>query len=212
MSDREHPQPRGASFGDVEARLRSILSSRTPECLGDLDAHVAGGTGAESVPAAVAVLLERVPGYNVILTLRTDQVAHHKGQISLAGGMRDAADPDLVTTALREAHEELGIEPRHLSVLGRLDDLVTVTGFRVTPIVAAMDAGHAFRPHPVEVERILRVPFDVLRDPSNWFDDVRTWRGRTYRLRSCRCGDDVIWGATSRILQHFLAVVPPDVL
>ncbi len=87
-----------------------------------------------------------------------------------------------------------------------------MTSFRVTPVVCVVDANLEYELHAPEVERILKVPMHVLREPSSWFEDVRTWRGRRYRLQSCRYGGDVIWGATSRILQNFLHVVPSDVL
>jgi len=196
----------------AEAALRSLLGARTPGRLGDLDARRPVLPEHELRRAAVALLLERVPGYDVILTKRTQSVEHHKGEISLAGGMQDPADADCVATALRELYEEIGVAPEHASVLGRLDELATVTGFLVTPVVCAIDAGRTLVPHAAEVERVLHVPMRVLRDPARWFEDARTWRGRTYRLRSCRIGDDVIWGATARILLHFLAVVPPDLL
>lgn len=207
------PQPE-PDFARVEARLGEILAARVPGWARDLDEERARTfAGARDLrPAAVAVLLERVPGYNLILTKRTEDVEHHKGEISLAGGMADPGDPDAEATALREVHEELGVDPQAVRVLGRLDRLVTVTGFQVTPVVAAIAAGHVFRPHPAEVERVLRVPLRVLRDPASWFDDVRTWEGRTYRLRSCRWGDGVIWGATSRIVQNLLAAIPPELL
>jgi 8-oxo-dGTP pyrophosphatase MutT (NUDIX family) len=132
--------------------------------------------------------------------------------VSFAGGMRDPDDTDARHTALREAHEELGLDPARVDVLGELDDLVTVTGFRVTPVVAATGPDPDYRPNPAEVDRILRVPLAHLRDAQHWFDDIRTWRGETRVLRSCRFGDDIIWGATSRILQGFLEIMPPDVL
>ncbi len=196
----------------VEASLRALLQARTPGCLGDLDPRGPAGVGAPLRPAAVAVLLERAPGYNVILPKRTQSDEHHTGEISLAGGMQDPEDASAEATALRELHEEIGVPPTAVTLLGRLDELVTVTGFLVTPVVCAIDAGHALAPHPAEVERVLHVPMHVLRDPARWFEDLRTWRGQTYRLRSCRFGDDIVWGATSRIQQHFLAIVPPDLL
>ena len=195
----------------VEERLRRVLAEREPARLGDLDPRVAKAAGSLR-PAAVALLLERTPGYSVILTKRTQLVEHHKGEISLAGGMRDAVDADLEATALRELHEEIGVLPEAVTVLGRLDEVATVTGFLVTPVVCVVEPEQRLQLHAAEVERVLHVPLAVLRDPTAWFDDFRTWRGETYRLRSCRFGDDVIWGATSRILQHFLAVVPADVL
>lgn len=153
-----------------------------------------------------------VPSYNIIFTERTHHVEHHKGEVSLAGGTRDPDDADLLATAVREAHEELGIEPAGVTVLGTLDELVTVTRFLVTPVVGVIDAGYPLRPHAREVERVLHVPMAVLRDPAAWFEEERAWRGKTYRVRSCRYREHVIWGATSRIVQRFLDVVPPDVL
>ena len=191
--------------------MLDLLRTRTPKRLGDLDPRVVDRPGPLR-PAAVVVLLERTAGYSVILTKRSREVEHHKGEISLAGGMRDPGDASLEATALRELQEEIGVPPDAVRVLGRLDDIATVTGFLVTPFVCAIDAGQPLRLHAGEVERVLHVPMQVLRDPAAWFDDIRTWRGDTYHLRSCRFGDDVIWGATSRILQHFLAVIPTDVL
>jgi 8-oxo-dGTP pyrophosphatase MutT (NUDIX family) len=188
-----------------------LLRTRTPKRLGDLDPRVVEPK-APLRPAAVVVLLERTEGYGVVLTKRSHAVEHHKGEISLAGGMRDADDASLEATALRELDEEIGVPPAAVRVLGRLDDIATVTGFLVTPFVCAIDAAWPMRLQSGEVERVLHVPMRVLRDPAAWFDDIRTWRGDTYHLRSCRFGDDIIWGATSRILQHFLAVIPTDVL
>jgi len=197
----------------VEERLRALLAGRGPGRLSDLDeARQSEVPRPDLVPASVLVLLERVPGYAMVFTKRTATVEHHKGEISFVGGMGDAEDAGAHATALREAEEELGIEPARVAVLGELGQLVTVTGFLVTPVVGALDAGYAYRPNPGEVERVLRVPLRHLRDPQHWFEEDRLWRGRTYRLRSCRFGDDVIWGATSRMLQSFLSLVPPELL
>ena len=210
----------------VEARLRALLRERQPARIGDLDPRGLEPAG-ELTPAAVLLLLERVgadnvpgsdvpgsdvPRYNVIFTERTHHVEHHKGEVSLAGGTRDPGDADLVATAVREAHEELGVEPAGVTILGTLDELVTVTRFLVTPVVGVIDAGYPLRPHAREVERVLHVPMTVLRNPAAWFEEERAWRGKTYRVRSCRYREHVIWGATSRIVQRFLDVVPPDVL
>ena len=211
MSESEVPELR-TDFKRVEERLRERLAQRPRARLGDLEERRPLSDSESLMPAAVAVLLERVPGYNMILTKRTESLEHHKGEISLAGGARDPEDADLTATALREAQEEIGLDPDKVTVLGVLDELVTVTRFRVTPVVCAVDAGLEYRLHAPEVERLLKIPMRVLRAPSYWFDDVRTWRGKTYRLRSCRYGDDIVWGATSRILQNFLKIADSEVL
>jgi len=96
-------------------------------------------------------------------------------------------------------------------VLGRLDEVATVTGFLVTPVVCANRRGTGPAAACPEVERVLHVPLAVLRDPGHWFEDERVLRGETYRLRSCRYGGDVIWAP----LAHPAALPrrrPPDIL
>jgi 8-oxo-dGTP pyrophosphatase MutT (NUDIX family) len=192
--------------------VRAALGQRTRARLGDLDARVPDDIEQQLTPAAVLVLLERVPGYAVILTKRTTTVDHHKGEVSFAGGMCDPGDTDMWATALREAEEELGVAPADVTVLGELDQLFTVTRFQVTPIVAAIDAGYPLRPNAAEVDRVLHVPLAHLRDPAAWFEEERSWRGSSYRLRSLRWQDDIVWGATARMLQNFLAAIPGDLL
>lgn len=195
-----------------EARLAGLLAASPAGRHGDLDPRVVGLPESALRQAAVLVLLERGPGWRVVLTKRTTSVDHHKGEVSFAGGMRDADDPDPRATALREAHEELGLLPGAVTVLGQLPDYVTITRFLVTPVVAAIDPGHDFTPNPGEVDRVLRVPLDHLRDEAQWFDDVREFRGERFVLRSCVYKGDLIWGATSRMLQSFLRLLPPDLL
>src|SRR5215470_15312466 len=104
--------------GDVEAALRALLAGRAPGQHGDLDPRFVRPD--ELRPAAVLVLLERGAAWRVVLTKRTMQVDHHKGEVSFAGGMCDASDADAEATALREAHEELGLDPARVDVVGRL--------------------------------------------------------------------------------------------
>ena len=163
-------------------------------------------------PAAVLLLLERTPGYSIVLTKRTHLVEHHKGEISLAGGMTEPDDRDAEHTALREAHEELGVDPQDVDVLGKLGELITVTGFSVQPIVGVIDSQYPMVPQKTEVDRVLHMPLSVLRDPESWFEDVREWNGERHVLRSCRWDGELIWGATSRILQRFLELVPSQIL
>ncbi len=180
-----------------------------------LAAYAAREVAREDRPAA-AVL---IPLYNyrgelhVVLTKRTDRVEHHKGEISFPGGARDPEDTDLVFTALRESHEEIGLLPEHVDVLGRIDDFVTVSGFHVTPYVGALDASvspYLWRPQAAEVAEVLEVPLSHLLDPLNLVMQERVLNGRASLMEAYRFGEHLIWGATSRMLANFMRVAVPE--
>ncbi len=165
----------------------------------------------EDRPAAAVLipLYEYAGDLVVVLTKRTDRVEHHKGEISFPGGARDRADADLVRTALRESQEEIGLQAEHVQVIGRLDDIITASGFHVTPYVGAIESGAApyiWRPHAAEVAEVLEVPLGHLLDPVNLMMDGTTVNGRTPRVGSFRFGEHLIWGATARMLRNFLEV------
>ncbi len=155
-------------------------------------------------PAAVAVPLVLSGGaLSVLLTLRTRHVEHHKGEISFPGGRVEPGDPDTLATALRETWEEVGVHPEELRVLGALDDFVSVTGYRVTPYVAALPReGYPFVPQPEEVAEILLVPLGHLRDPRH--HRVVEGTGARRRVHQFRWGRHVVWGLTAAILTRFL--------
>jgi 8-oxo-dGTP pyrophosphatase MutT (NUDIX family) len=163
----------------------------------------------EVPPAAVLVLIyEHLGQHHVVFQRRTDQVRDHKGQVSFPGGAADPEDPDLVTTALRETHEEIGVHPSDIEILGRLDDMVTVSNFRVTPFVGWLARyPYEWRFSEEEVAYLLEVPLDHLRDPSTLVPDRRTVNGREFVLASYQWGPDLIWGATARMLTNFLDIV-----
>ena len=157
-------------------------------------------------PAGVLLILhERPNGPHIIFQKRTDSVRDHKGQISFPGVATDPEDESVLHTALRETHEEIGVHPTHVEVLGQLDDMVTVSNFRVTPYVGWLDRypyEWQFSHH--EVAYLLEVPLDHLRDPRNLVPDRRIINGREYEFQSYQFGDDLIWGATARMLGNFL--------
>ncbi|MFQ5879526.1 MAG: NUDIX hydrolase [Dehalococcoidia bacterium] len=159
-----------------------------------------------AAPAAVLVPLYRRDGQeHVILTKRTEQVEHHKGQVSFPGGAFDAEDGDLLTTALREAYEEIGVRAEDVEVIGQLDELVTISEFQVTPYVGVVARSpYPFVPNAQEVALILEVPVSHLLDDGNAFQERRWLRGRQVELTSYRFGEHVIWGATARILKQLL--------
>ncbi len=159
--------------------------------------------------AAVMVLLyEHQSRVHVVFQKRTERVDTHKGQVSFPGGMADPGDPGLVHTALRETHEEIGVVPADVEVLGQLDDILTLTRFRVTPFVGWLQRyPYEWRFSHDEVAYLLEVGLDHLRHPETLVPDRRVINGREIILPSYRFQDDLIWGATARMLTNFLDLV-----
>lgn len=160
----------------------------------------------DGAAAAVMVLLyDHLGEPHVVLQKRSELVLHHKGQISFPGGAADHTDPTLEFTALRETHEELGVHPDHIDVLGRIDDIFTISNFRVRPYVGWLERYPYDWVYPeVEVAYLLEVPMSHLLDPANFVDDRRVVDGREHSFPAYRFGDDLIWGATARMLTNFL--------
>lgn len=157
------------------------------------------------VPAAVLVpIVWFDTGPEVVFTMRTQLVATHKGQISFPGGAAEPGDRDVVDTALREAEEEIGLEPSRVEVVGLLDDQATSSGFLVSPVVGFLPAETRFRPDPVEVAEVFGLPWSQLSDPACYVEEEIEWRGRRMRDHRYTAGDRVIWGVTGRILAHLL--------
>ena len=123
----------------------------------------------ERAPAHASVLIALVPRneITVLLTQRTDHLTDHPGQISFPGGRVEVEDVDAAATALREAHEEIGLESQYVDVLGAMPTYTTGTGFIVTPIVALVRPGFAVTPEPFEVAEVFEVPLQFLMNPAN---------------------------------------------
>ena len=163
--------------------------------------------GHEMLPAAVLLTLYPVEGeLRIILQKRSQQVEHHKGEISFPGGMVDEGDESRLHTALREAYEEMGIQPDDVSVLGRLDDTPTNSDFMISTFVGSISSSYSFAPSEAEVAEILFVPVSHLRKPSSYRDDVRLEDGQFHRMPIYVYDGHVIFGATARILEQFLTL------
>jgi len=160
----------------------------------------------ETTPAAVLLLLYEKDGEpHILLTRRTDYVEHHKGETSFPGGAFDSDDGDLLTTALRETEEEIGVRRQDVEVLGRLDDIVTITEFLVSPFVGVLASpDYPFVLNAHEVAELVEVPLRHLLDERNLERAVRQLHDRPVAILTYLYGDHRIWGATARILKGFL--------
>ncbi len=154
--------------------------------------------------SVLLAFVDRETEPHLVFTKRTMTVAKHKGQVSLPGGAKEAADADSVDTALREANEEIGLHPQFVEVVGLLDDSITTTGFAITPVVGLVSPKAVFEADPVEVDEVFEVPLSTLLKPSNHMMQVGEHNGVRYQDHRYFAGRFVIWGATGRILNSFL--------
>lgn len=159
-------------------------------------------------PAAVLVpLVARPDGLTVLLTQRTDHLANHAGQVSFPGGRLEEDDDGPIACALRETEEETGLPPDRVDVLGSLDDYVTVTGFRVVPIVALVHPPFTLEPDPFEVAEVFEVPLAFILDDANHRHVDRKIKGRSRPYYAIPYGDHYIWGATAGMLINLYRVL-----
>ena len=179
-------------------RLRQLLEQRVRRGIDVAPPLVRAGV--------LIPLLTRNHTLEMLFTRRTETVLTHKGQISFPGGQREDADAETVETALRESYEEIGLEPSRVTVLGQLDDVFTaVSSFVITPVVGLVEGGiDDLRLAPDEVKSVLMVPVDRLLDADVHTTETRSVGEQLYRIHYYTIGDDVIWGATGRIVYQFL--------
>jgi 8-oxo-dGTP pyrophosphatase MutT (NUDIX family) len=161
--------------------------------------------------AAVLIpLVCKQDGWHLLLTRRTDVVATHKGQVSFPGGACDAAETTAESTALREAEEEIGLAPADVRLLGRLNDVATITHYRVTPVVGAIPWPYPFRLAPMEVARIFSIPLAWLAEPNHWSEAPFNLGGarRAVPVVTYQEYDgEILWGVSARIVLNFLSVL-----
>ncbi len=159
--------------------------------------------------AAVLVALYRDGGrLHAVFTRRRDDLRRHPGEISFPGGRHDDTDPDLLATALREAEEEIGLAPAAVRVLGALQPTPTIaTGYAIYPFVGLIEPGMAWTLSAREVAEVLEFALDDLRDGYGRRRLLR--RGLPIRTDTYAVGDDLIWGATARILADLFERLDP---
>ncbi len=171
-----------------ELRTEPSFSSRTPS------------------PASVLVPLVMRETLTVLLTHRTSHLSSHSGQVAFPGGKVDPEDADAVATALREAREEIGLESRHIEVLGTLPTYTTGSAFVVTPVVALVNDAMVIEANPHEVAHVFEVPLPFLMNPANHQRHQVQWEGRVREWLSMPYHDGqmehFIWGATAGMLRN----------
>jgi 8-oxo-dGTP pyrophosphatase MutT (NUDIX family) len=162
--------------------------------------------GLELREAAVLVpLFHRAGVPHILFTKRPMTLRSHAGQFSFPGGGREPSDVTPLHAALREAHEEVGIPPERVNVLGMLDESPTVTNFRIQPFVGVIPGDLTYRPNPREIELILEVPLETLLAPQSPRRELWRRGGREHEVYFFDYGPHVIWGATARILVELFA-------
>lgn len=163
------------------------------------------------VPAGVLIpIIDRATGFTVLFTERSARLRYHAGQVSFPGGRMEAGDQDILATALRETHEEVGIEPGLIQVAGFLPPIPTVTGYAVTPVVGMLTSSVSIVPDPTEVERVFEVPLGFLLDPVNRQQAERRVAGLSVPIVEYRYGAEYIWGATASILSMLTTLLYKD--
>lgn len=201
---------------EIERRLRDRLSGTLPGIeahlrfvpVPTLDGWRAGLFPADARVAAALLLLYPTPtGPALVLTVRSSGLARHAGQVSLPGGAVDPGET-LAQTALREASEEIGLDPAVVRLLGELTPVhVLVSGFTLHPLVGVADERPAFRASPAEVDQILEVSLHDLRDASRIRQGTRLREGVAVEYPYFDLLGHQVWGATAMVLGEFICLL-----
>lgn len=179
------------------ARLREVV---LPAPGTRVVSEPAPGEESDLVPAAVLVPVVTHAVPTVLLTLRTAHLRDHAGQVAFPGGRVDAGDTSAKHTALREAAEEIGLDPATVEVIGYLPEYRTVTGFRITPVVGLVAPEPSLVCDPFEVSEVFEAPLGFVLDPKNHKLHQIHYRGRLREYTAVTFGDYLIWGATAGML------------
>ena len=155
-------------------------------------------------PAGVLIpVIEHEGALSVLLTQRAADLKNHAGQVSFPGGRMEEHDADVRMTALRETREEVGIDPGHVSVIGYLDSMPTITGYAVTPVVGLVSTAAELTIDRTEVEYAFEVPLDYMLDARNDVPVEREFDGLKFTMMELHYDGERIWGATAMMIQAF---------
>jgi 8-oxo-dGTP pyrophosphatase MutT (NUDIX family) len=185
---------------DFIGQIQKLLSSRERKVI----EHPPFSHAAVLVP-----LFKKGEECHLLFTKRSEEVKYHKGEISFPGGVVDEEDSELISTALREAYEEIGLKESDVQVIGVLDDIVTVTEFIVTPIVGLFPYPYPFKVSEVEIAELIEVPLSFLLVEDNLSEREVFPGDQKEIIYFYQYGKHTIWGATARILKQFLDLISP---
>ncbi|WP_417258553.1 CoA pyrophosphatase [Celeribacter sp.] len=187
---------------DIKRLMRGIEVGGPQTSDFDLNPNAERFSASQLRTAGVLVsFIERPTGLNLILTKRASHLKHHPGQIAFPGGRMDEGDPDVIATALREAHEEIGLTADNVEVLGQLPPHETVSQYSMVPILGRIRDDFDAVCEVGEVAELFEVPADVVLDPDNFRIEQRMWRGTMRAYYTVPYGPYYIWGATARVLR-----------
>lgn len=182
----------------LRARLTAGLAQAGPAPL-EGDFHGEAAPDAET-PAAVLMAVVDRPAPTLLLTLRTETLSHHPGQVAFPGGRIDPGDDGPIAAALREAEEEIGLPGPRVDVIGATDVYRTGSGFSITPVLGIVPPDLPLKPHEREVAALFEVPLGFVLDVANRIERTGEWQGRQRRYYEIVWGDRRIWGATAAMI------------
>ena len=185
--------------GDLAAALRDALAARATQADGADNAKAAG---------VLVPLYVRDGAWHVLLNVRSNHVSEHQGEVAFPGGSLDDGDADIQSCALREAHEEMGIKPADVTVLGALDTVLTRTGYHVWPTVGAIPYPYAFNVSEREVAEVIEMPLESMLTGSALRHEARLLGDGAVQSRVAFAhGPHLVYGATATILEQLLSLV-----
>lgn len=194
--------------------IASLLAGANQSSSDDLNFEVPFPSGLhQGEPRSAAVLiplLRKENVWHVLLTRRTDTLPEHSGQVAFPGGRVESGDINPEDTALREAREEIGLKPTDVQVLGRLNDFVTITNYRVTPVVGVIPWPFSLHLEKREVSRVFTIPLEWLADPANREEQLRSLPPPYPPVTVIYFhpyDNEILWGASARFTVTLLKIL-----
>jgi 8-oxo-dGTP pyrophosphatase MutT (NUDIX family) len=159
------------------------------------------------IAAVLFPLIEKNNQLNVILTTRSKDLPSHPGQVCFPGGKLEKKDKNLIECAKRESYEEVGIKSKQITLLGQLDDCITGTNYKVTPVIGLIDSNYIPVIQEKEVADIFEVPLDYFIEKNNKKLESANYKGKSYTYYQYNWKDKKIWGSTARIIVNFCEIM-----